>query len=230
MQLLVYLAVHGGRAGRDQILEDLLGDAPRKRAPHRLNTYVYNLRVNLKRAGGPATYVGPPDQGYPLNRDALDIDLWNMQAAIAEADTATDAQTRIDALRRAVACYTGPVAEGRDYPWIEPYREAVRRQAIDAHLALVAALTDNQPQEAVQVLHAAIGHDPYAEPLYQQAMRLHARLGDIDAIRDLRRTLTRRMAHIDAEPGDDTLALADRLVTDLQRRPRRTRPLHGSAD
>jgi DNA-binding SARP family transcriptional activator len=229
MQLLVYLAVHGA-ADRDQILEDLLGDAPRKRAPHRLNTYVYNLRVNLKRAGGPAVYVAPPDQRYALNREACDIDLWRMQAAIAEADTATDPHVRIAALRHALACYTGPLAQDCDYEWLEPYREAVRRQALDAHLTLVAALTDDQPGEAATVLHTAIGHDPYAEPLYQQAMRLHARLGDIDAIRDLRRTLTRRLAHIDAEPGDDTLALADRLIGDLQRRPRRPRPLRGRTD
>ena len=39
-------------------------------------------------------------------------------------------------------------------------------------------------------------------------------------IRELRRALTRRMAEIDTEPGEDTIALADRLVTDLQRRPR----------
>lgn len=74
---------------------------------------------------------------------------------------------------------------------------------------------------------AAIGHDPYAEPLYQQAMRLHAQLGEVEAIRRLRRTLTRRLADIDTESGEDTLALADRLVTDLHR-PRRPRPLYGT--
>ena len=61
---------------------------------------------------------------------------------------------------------------------------------------------DTRPQEAVQILHAAIGHDPYAEPLYQQAMRLHARLGEVPAIRDLRRALTRRLGEIDARAAD----------------------------
>jgi len=229
MELLVYLVARGGAASKDQILEDVLGNAPQRKAPERLNTYVYNLRRNLKRAGGDATYVAPPEAHYALNRDALDVDLWWMQAAIADADAATDPQSRIAALRAAVACYAGPLAQDRDYEWIEPYREAVRQQAIDAHLALVAALSDKHPDQAVTVLEAAIGHDPYAEPLYQQAMRLHARLGDVEAVRRVRRTLTRRMAEIDAEPGDETLALADQLVTDLRRRPRQPRPLRGDA-
>jgi DNA-binding SARP family transcriptional activator len=141
--------------------------------------------------------------------------------AYALVDAAKDdREARVAALRAAVACYTGPLAEGRDYEWVEPYREAVRQQAVDAHLALVAAVADDDPAEAVTVLRAAIDHDPHNEPLYQQAMHLYARLGDVDGIRDLRRVLARRMAEVDTEPGEDTIALADRLVTDLKRRPR----------
>src|SRR3712207_7745816 len=43
------------------------------------------------------------------------------------------------------------------------------------------------------------------------------RSGHLDAIRTLRRTLTRRLAEIDAEPTDDSLTLADHLIADLQR-------------
>jgi len=186
---------------------------------------VSNLRASLSRAGGKASYVASPAQNYALNRDALDVDLWRMQDAIAAADKAGDPLARLAALRAAVTCRPGPLAEGRDYEWAEPFREAVRQQAVDAHLALVAAVGDDDPGEAVTVLRAAIGHDPYNEPLYQQAMGLCARLGDIDGIRDLRRNLIRRMAEIDTEPSEDTIALADRLVTDLQRRPRGPSPL-----
>ena len=75
----------------------------------------------------------------------------------------------------------------------------------------------------------AIGHDPYNDALYQQAMRLHARLGDSDAIRRLRKTLTRRLGEIDAEPAPDTMALSDQLLTDLAQRPRQPRPVRGDA-
>jgi DNA-binding SARP family transcriptional activator len=231
LELLVYLVTHGGHADKDQILNDVLGDAPQKRAPGRLSTYVYSLRRSLKNSAGGTdrTYVGTPDEDYTLNRDGIDIDLWRMHEAIARADAATDPAARIAALREAVACYTGPLAEGKTYEWIEPYREALRQQSVDAHLTLVAHLSDTDPAEAVAVLHAAIGHDPYNDSLYQQAMRLHARLRDVDAIRGLRRALTRRLGDIDTEASDDTLALADQLITDLQQRPRQPRPLRGDA-
>ena len=78
-------------------------------------------------------------------------------------------------------------------------------------------------------LQAAINHDRYAEPIYRQAMSLHARLGQVEAIRQLRRTLTHRLDEIDAEPDDETIALADRLVTELLRRPRRPHRGDGAA-
>gem|GEM_PF-1944184 len=227
LELLVYLAAHGGRAGREQVLEDVLGEAPRSKAPGRLNTFVYSLRRSLKTAAGgrDGVYVGPPEDGYPLNRDLLDIDLWRMHAALTRAGATTDPAVRVAALREAVACYTGPLAQGRDYEWVEPYREAVRRQAIDAHVALAELLSASDPGEALTVLTAGIGHDPYNETLYQHAMRLHARLGNPGAIRELRETLTRRVGEIDTQPDPDTLALAEQLLTGLRGR----RPVPGRA-
>jgi two-component SAPR family response regulator len=231
VELLVYLVSHGGSADKEDILLDVLGDAPRKRAPGRLSTFVYSLRRSLKTSagGGEGLYVATPEQGYTLNRELIDIDLWRMQAAISAAGAAGDPAARIAALREAVACYTGPLAQGKAYEWIEPYREAVRQQALDAHLALVGELSGGDPAEAVAMLQAAIGHDPYNEALYQQAMRLHARLGDIDAVRGLRKAVTRRLGEIDAEPDPDTIALSDRLITDLQHRRRTPRSLPGDA-
>jgi two-component SAPR family response regulator len=231
MELLVYLVTHGGSAAKDQILEDVLGDAPVSRAAGRLSTFVYSLRRSLKTSAGgrDGVYVGPAEEDYVLNRDRIDIDLWRMQASIAAAGTATDPAGRIAALREAVACYTGPLAQGKAYEWIEPYREAVRQQAVDAHLGLVAELSGSDPVEAVAVLEAAIGHDPYNDDLYQQAMRLRARLGDLEAIRGLGKALTRRLGEIDAEPCADTIALSDQLITDLQHRPRTPRSVRDDA-
>ena len=156
-----------------------------------------------------------------------------MRAALRDAQTTDTTDERITALRRAVAAYPAPLADGCDYEWVEGYREAARRQALDAALALADLLTD-QPAEQAAVLDAAIGHHPYTEPLYQAAMRAHATLGHPDTIRTLRRTLTRRLAEIDAEPTDDTRTLADHLIAELQNasphaRPRRERGSEGAA-
>ncbi len=124
--------------------------------------------------------------------------------------------TRLAALRAAVAAYRGGLAEGFDYEWIEVHRESIRRQALDAHLALAEATDD--PAEAVTVLEAAIRHAPYAETVYQQAMRAHAALGHHDKIHALRHSLTHRLQEIDAAPSRDTTDLADRLTTSPRRR------------
>ncbi|WP_425759426.1 AfsR/SARP family transcriptional regulator [Micromonospora sp. DT231] len=215
LELLVYLVVQDGDAAQDNILDDLLPDAPASKAPHRLHTYVSALRKTLVRTGGPATYLTHPSRRYALNRDVLDTDLWRMRAALRDAALATTDADRTAALQRAVDAYDGTLADGFDYEWIEAYREGIRRQALDAHLALAAATPD--PTQALTVLEAAMRHDPYAEATYHQAMRAHAALGHLEQVRSLRRALTRRLDEIDADPSEDTLRLADQLIADLRR-------------
>ncbi|MEU8048414.1 BTAD domain-containing putative transcriptional regulator [Micromonospora haikouensis] len=217
LELLVYLTVHDGEATQDAILDDLLPDAPASKAPHRLHTYVSALRKALAHAGGPGTYLTHTTHRYALNRHTVDTDLWQMRAALRDADRVTDTD-RLTALRRAVDAYRGNLANGFDYEWIEAHREGIRRQALDAHLALATITPD--PSEALAVIRAAISHDPYAEPLYQQAMRIHAALGHVDAVHALRQDLIRRLADIDAQPSEATLTLADQLVA----APRHHRP------
>lgn len=218
LELLVYLAVRGGTASQEAILEDLLPEATSSKAPHRLHTYVYNLRRVLKQTGGPATYLSHPDRRYILHRDAVDVDLWRMSDAVDEANRAANPADRTSALRRAVDAYQGPLANNKGYEWIEPYREAVQRQAVDAALALADEL--DQPAEALAVLTTVMGYSPYAETLYQAAMRAHAALGDPAAIRDLQRQLARSLDEIDTEVSDETTALARSLVNRLQHGPR----------
>ncbi|MFI8802803.1 BTAD domain-containing putative transcriptional regulator [Micromonospora chalcea] len=218
LEVLVYLAVHDGAATVDAILDDLLPDAPTSKAPGRLYTYVSNLRAVLRHTGGPGDYLTHPQNRYTLNPALVDVDLWRMRAAIRAAERATDPQVRVAALRRAVDTYRGHLADGVDYEWIEPYREAVRQQALDTYLALADALADH-PAHQLTVLDEAIRHSPYTEELYQHAMRARAALGQTDAIRSLRRALTRALAEIDAEPHEDTLALAHALIA-AQQRPR----------
>jgi DNA-binding SARP family transcriptional activator len=113
-----------------------------------------------------------------------------------------------------------PLADGTRYEWAEPYREAVRRQALDVHLALADALRD-QPERALAVLDTAVDHDPYVEPAYQAAMRRHADLDDIDAIAARLTQLTPRLEELDIEPTDETREPAGALTDDVRRRARR---------
>ncbi|WP_327007589.1 LysM peptidoglycan-binding domain-containing protein [Dactylosporangium sp. NBC_01737] len=212
LELLAYLAVHDTPVHYESILDDLLPDAPANKAVHRLHTYVSNLRHVLRHAGGAGTYIIRTGQRYLLNRDAFDVDLWQLRAAIQQAELADDPAERIAARQHAVQTYRGHLADGVDYEWVEPHREAARRHAVDAALALADALAD-EPDRVLRILDAAIGHSPYTEVLYQAAMRANAALGRPDTVRALRHTLTRQLADLDAEPSDETSALADRLLT-----------------
>ena len=73
-------------------------------------------------------------------------------------------------------------------------------------------------------MDVAIRHNPYVEQLYRQAMRTRAALGQLDAVRILRRALTRALGEIDAEPADETIALAEQLVAGLRHLGRRRAP------
>ncbi|MGH3712044.1 MAG: AfsR/SARP family transcriptional regulator, partial [Micromonosporaceae bacterium] len=215
-ELLVYLAVNDGGATSNAILEDVYGDVPHSRAAHRLHVCVSNLRVHLTHAGGDSGHVQHPRHRYLLNPDEVDTDLRRMQRALADYERGADDPTRIDGLRRAVDAYTGPLADGYEYDWIEPAREAVRRQALDAHLALADLLAPTDPDQALHVLHTAIEHGPHDEAIYRQAMRLYAAKGDTPGLRSLLRSLTERLADIDMEPDETTTDLANQLMAQLR--------------
>jgi hypothetical protein len=185
LELLVYLAVQGGAATVDAILDDLLADAPARKVHHWLHTYVSDLRAALRGVGGPGNYLTRPGHRYVLNRELIDVDLWRMRAAIRAAQTAEDPGRPPGMPRPGGARLPrGALADGCDYERVEAYREgcAGRRWTVDATLTLVDAL-DGQPAEQMKVLTAPIGHHQYTEALYRAARRAHAQAGDFAAAR-----------------------------------------------
>jgi DNA-binding SARP family transcriptional activator/LysM repeat protein len=219
VELLVYLAVRGGTASQDDILEDLLPEVTARTAPHRLHTFTSNLRRIAGLIAGGGTFLTVERKQYRLHRAAFDIDLWRLQGAVAEAAGASDPAQQIVALRRAVDAYTAPLADtSRGYDWAEPYRENIRRQALNAALTLADLLDDHD--QALAVLDTAMTHHPHTEELYRAAMRRHGQRGDLDAVRQVQRTLTQALEDLDAEPSDETIELLDDLLAEQRRRPR----------
>lgn len=117
-----------------------------------------------------------------------------------------------DAYREIVDSYGGPLAEGMpSIEWIEPAREATRRDAIDAVAALARAVVEQDPQQTLDLLEVARAFDPHNEALYRDIMRLQERLGQPDAIPRTLTLLTTRLAEIGETPSEHALALATRL-------------------
>jgi DNA-binding SARP family transcriptional activator len=210
LELAVFLACHPDGVTTRDIGEYLEPDARLSQADQRVHTNASNLRHVLGRAGTADTrnaYVIKTAGRYRLDPATIDVDVWTLRDLLRSAAIATGARRR-DLLTAACDLYTAPLADGHDYEWLQPHREAVRRWGSEAHLLLADDLIDSDPQAASDLLDKAINLDHYNEALYTRAMHARHALGDADGIRALLRALTRALADLDAEPQGETIALA----------------------
>ncbi|MGR6318856.1 LysM peptidoglycan-binding domain-containing protein [Micromonospora soli] len=213
LELAVFLACHPDGVTTRDIGEYLEPDARLSQADQRVHTNTSNLRHVLGRAGTADTknaYVIKTAGRYRLDPATVDVDVWTLRDLLRTAAIATGPRRR-DLLTAACDLYTAPLADGHDYEWLQPHREAVRRWGTEAHLLLADDLIDSDPQAASDLLDKAINLDHYNEALYTRAMHARHALGDADGVPALLRALTKVLTDLDAEPEEETIALATRL-------------------
>jgi DNA-binding SARP family transcriptional activator/LysM repeat protein len=175
-----------------------------------------DLRKRVGRTARPETQLlVQVGDVYRLDPHAIDCDLWQFQAALAEATHAdSDGATR-EALRRAVALYGGDLVKNADYRWVEPVRQDLHRRALDAHLRLAELEEQLGALDAAEeALGRAIELDRYAEEPYRRLMTLQGEHGRREALAATWRLLERRLAEIDVEPEPATVRLHRSLTTD----------------
>ena len=184
-ELLAFLAVHPDGATGEAISEALWPGAPPGHGTRQRNIALRKARELLRTATGLTTpmWITLTAGRYRLDPALIGTDLQRFQAALEAARTAGDDQARLAALRQAVACYRGPLADGAGYDWAEPYAETARRRALDAWARIAEILQPSDPEQALSALEAALTHDPYNEYTYQQIMRLQAAAGRANAVR-----------------------------------------------
>ncbi|MEU0962619.1 hypothetical protein ABZ328_24225 [Micromonospora aurantiaca] len=185
MQILVFLAVHPDGATTTQLVHALWPGLPAHTVTGRLYTTLSDLRSTL-RATTPEQVVVHTEDRYHLD-PRTDVDLWRLQAAAHHGAT-TDAPGSWQAV---IDAYTGDLAAGHTWPWIDPPREATRRLALDAHTTAAAAQTD--PHERLRLFQAAIRIDPYNQQLHQLAADQLNAIGDSAAAADLLHTHRQRL-------------------------------------
>ncbi|MCA1192876.1 BTAD domain-containing putative transcriptional regulator [Saccharopolyspora sp. 6V] len=208
--VLVYLALNPGGAGRDEILEALWGEAvPGSNA---LNTTLSRLRRILTRLDHDLGELVHARHGhYRLNTILATTDYHDFTTAVTTRRTATTDTQRAEAHETIIAVYQGDLADGIDTTWIEPVREHARRTYLDTITAHTRALAPRDPHRALGILEHARDLAPFHEPLYRDIMRLQHTLDHTD---DIARTLTllhSTLADIDTTPHPDTLLLAEQL-------------------
>jgi DNA-binding SARP family transcriptional activator len=218
-ELLAFLAVHGadGATG-EAISEALWPGTPPGHGTRQRNIALRKARDLLRGATGLTApmWITLTAGRYHLDPALVSADLWQFQAALDAARTADDNQARLAALRQAVACYRGPLADGAGYDWAEPYAETARRRALDAWARIAQILQPADPDQALAALEAALAHDPYNEYTYHQIMRLQAAAGRPDAVRRTLTLLQARLADLDLQPDAGTRQLAAALLRTVQ--------------
>jgi DNA-binding SARP family transcriptional activator len=213
-ELLVLLALHPGGTTRDTLVAALWGDNPPTRPTNALHTALSRLRRDLATAtGGEVADIALADHGhYRLDPATVRVDYWLFDTAVAARRAAATDSERIAAYRQVVNSYGGPLADGMaKVEWIEPAREAIRRDAIDAVSGLARALVDHDPQQTLDLLEVARAFDPHNELLYRDIMRLQERLGQLDAIPRTLALLSTRLTEIHEQPTPQARGLAARL-------------------
>ena len=119
-----------------------------------------------------------PRKDEPRRTQHVDVDLWRLRDAVRTA-VGPDRANRTVGLRRVIDTYTGDLADGWPWPWLDPHREATRRQVLDAYTTLAAAQPD--PAAATQLLRAAAAVDPDNDELHQRIAGTHQQPSDASA-------------------------------------------------
>jgi DNA-binding SARP family transcriptional activator len=213
MELLVLLGLHPDGITRDAVVSALWRNDMPARPTNALHTSLSRMHHAFAVAtdGAVRKIVLTGSGRYRFDPAVVRVDYWRFASAVAARRAASTESARTNAYRAVINNYGGTLAEGMSAHWIDPAREATRRDAVDAVAALARAMVEDDPQQTLDLLEVARAFDPHNEAVYRDIMRLQERLGQSDAITRTLTLLTTRLAEIDETPSEHALALATRL-------------------
>ncbi|GAB3474255.1 hypothetical protein GCM10027521_02350 [Amycolatopsis cihanbeyliensis] len=207
-EVFVYLALHPQGVRREILNEAVWPDS---RPPRPYNSF-HNTLSMLRRALSDATdgaldnLVLSDDGRYQLNHDLVVVDFWQLQHALQTPRPISGDTVLL--VHDAIELYHGDLAEDLVVPWIEPFRESLRRDVLDALGSLIQAHSDTDPETMLTLLERARKLDCYNEGVYRDIIRAQARLGQYAAIPRTLALLTTTLDEIGQHPSGDTLNLA----------------------
>ncbi|MFI7189964.1 BTAD domain-containing putative transcriptional regulator [Nocardia nova] len=213
-ELLTVLALHPEGVSRGDLIEALWGRHPPDRPGIALTNALGRLRAAVSTATNRKAVLLIEDRPrYRLDPAAVIVDYWEFTAAVTMRRSTSDEAAYIAASKRIldIATATATLAADLSDPWVEPLREAARRNTLNALGWLAAHTVSEDPRITLGMLETAVETDPYNEPLWQDILRLHAKLGEHDALTRTYSLLTKKLTEIDATPSPETRQLLEHL-------------------
>ena len=210
--VLARLAVAGGDiVPVDRMVDELWDGAPPPSAVNTLQSYVSNLRRELRT--GDDAIVERSGPGYRLS-DAVELVSRQFEKLLGSASDAPLAE-RVAILDRALALWRGPaLVELADQAWAEAEAARLDELRLSAIEARYQALLDTgQHQIVVGDLERAVAEHPLREGLTAQLVLALYRSGrQADALRAYERTRAHLADELGLDPMPDLVALADRVL------------------
>ncbi|WP_380283376.1 BTAD domain-containing putative transcriptional regulator [Kitasatospora purpeofusca] len=200
----------------DRLVDNLWGAAPPASARTQIRICVSQLRRALADAGAPPVIETHPN-GYRLRvgPGELDAALFHEEVARARLRAASGALPEaVDALRQALARWTGPAMAGLDCPALESWArrlEENRLRAVEERVRLELAL--GLHEDLVGELVELVSAHPFREHLHGLLMHaLHRSGRTVEALGVYRTLRTHLVEELGLEPGQELRALEQGIL------------------
>ena len=205
--LLAYLLLHrDAPQARRRVADVLWPESTEAQARTNLRHVLHTLRRWLPEADGYLESSPATLRWRPETTDWLDV--------AAFEDLLDRADRRQEALREAVAIYTGDLLEGCSDEWLLEERDRLRHRLLNA-LAELAELCEaaGEVDEATSHAERLLRADPLRERTYRQLMRLHSASGDrARALRVYHACSSTLERELGVEPSASTRAVYEALL------------------
>src|SRR5262249_24385517 len=221
--LLIYLAVEGGLQTRDALTALLWPESDEARGRGALRSTLGFLRAALRdAAGGPEAHLVVERERLGVAADTIELDV----QALAEAYALAREPARLPAvelvarLQAAVSSYRVDFLEGFSLPdapafddWAATQRELWRRRMHRVFDRLARELFDGGGRlDAIELSERWVSFDPLSEAAHRRLMQVYVAAGDRPAaLRAYQRCREVLQAELNAEPAEETEALAERI-------------------
>jgi DNA-binding SARP family transcriptional activator len=201
--VLRLLAVNAGRPVHREVIQDALWrDADPEAAARSLHVALSALRRELEPAEGRGSreILLRDGDAYRLaipRGSRVDVLAFEEAMSRGRAARGRDDRATIAAYRAAVAEYAGDLLpEDGPADWVVARRERARADYVEAALGLAELVLVERPAEAAAVCVAALGIDPYHDPLWRLLIDARERAGDRAAAASARASYARMLADL----------------------------------